>query len=511
MEINTAEVKLMDEEKGQVEVTPRSATWGGSAPTSPRTALNRSQSLDMDAEDIDVITSNLFQVNPYRSAGPSLSNGTALLPKNGLGGSPYTHTVSGSRRRLSAAEEYKSDEVLMLEITADGKQSFKNMRLRDLLDYVNAEARKLDSQGGGYGVGKQRDKQEKGLTGAGSGSNLSQAMDSNTEAQDSYCSAANPLRLRDLRRLEARFDGSDESTLLVRWHAILISLEPIMAIVMTNRIILLVPDGADSLLSLVEDHMMLWVESKQQAAEQQAAQQQASVPVVVDSTPFEVHAYDAMLTTVSSLLSREYTRFEREVDSVLTLFKQKGLILSVDAQENMRSLKNQASRMLTRLTSFRRALEDLVEDDEDMALMNLTLLKRRPRLYQYPLSSEVLGKHEEIEELLENYLNDYNSIESKLLYQKQQMQSAEELLRIRLDTARNTLLLVNTQFGILACAIAFGSFVVGGFGMNLTTELNAMPGLFALVFALTFVVIMLLFAVVVLYLRTSGTLPVGSN
>ena len=97
-------------------------------------------------------------------------------------------------------------------------------------------------------------------------------------------------------------------------------------------------------------------------------------------TPFEVHAYDALLTTASSLLSREYTRFETNVDIVLTLFSKKGLILSVDAQEKMSSLKNQVSRMLARIASFRRALEDLVEDDEDMALMNLTLLSRSPSL-----------------------------------------------------------------------------------------------------------------------------------
>ena len=189
-------------------------------------------------------------------------------------------------------------------------------------------------------------------------------------------------------------------------------------------------------------------------------------------------------------------------------FQQKGCILSIDAQEKMRQLKNQASRMLTRLASFRRALGDVVEDDEGMALMNLTLLKNKPRLYKYPLSPNILGTHEEIEELLENYLNDYNSIESKLMYLKQQMQSAEELVSLRLDTARNQLLVANTLFAILACAIAMGSFVVGGFGMNLdNTELESVPGLFAVIFALCVVVIVLCFVSIVLYLRSTGTLP----
>ena len=83
--------------------------------------------------------------------------------------------------------------------------------------------------------------------------------------------------------------------------------------------------------------------------------------------------------------------------------------------------------------------------------MNLTLLKRRPRLSVSPLLGDP-GKHEEIEEL-ENYLNDTILLRASS-YQKQQMQSAE-LLRIRLDTARNTLLLVNTQFGSVRHCIRF--------------------------------------------------------
>jgi Mg2+ and Co2+ transporter CorA len=198
---------------------------------------------------------------------------------------------------------------------------------------------------------------------------------------------------------------------------------------------------------------------------------------------------------------------------VLGQFKQKGLILSIDAQEKMRLLKNQASRMLARLASFRRALEDVVEDDEGMALMNLTLLKQKPRLYKYPLTSSILGTHEEIEELLESYLNDYNSIESKLVYLKQQMQSAEELVSLRLDTARNQLLVANTMFAVLACAISFGGYITGAFGMNLdnTDKLQATDGLFSVVFATSFAVIVLGFTTVVLYLQGSGTLPTRNN
>ena len=139
---------------------------------------------------------------------------------------------------------------------------------------------------------------------------------------------------------------------------------------------------------------------------------------------FEAHAYDALLTTVNSLLTQEYNKINLEVQGILRQFKQKGCILSIDAQEKMRMLKNQLSEISGRIDSFQRALDDVVEDDEGMALMNLNLLSSNPNLYQYPLSAEILGTHEEVEELLENYLNDFNSTESKLEYLKAQMQSA---------------------------------------------------------------------------------------
>ena len=77
--------------------------------------------LDMDAEDIDAISSNLIQVSPFTTPATLKSNGT----------------------RIGIGKLYlKNSRVIsMLEITSDGQQSFKNMRLRELLEYVNAEAK----------------------------------------------------------------------------------------------------------------------------------------------------------------------------------------------------------------------------------------------------------------------------------------------------------------------------------------------------------------------------------
>jgi hypothetical protein len=68
------------------------------------------------------------------------------------------------------------------------------------------------------------------------------------------------------------------------------------------------------------------------------------------------------------------------VQNVLAYFKT-GSLLPIEVQENMRNLKNDLSLMLNRTTSSRNALLNLTEDDEEMALMNLTLLKENPKLY----------------------------------------------------------------------------------------------------------------------------------
>jgi len=450
------------------------------------------------------------------------------------------------RKKGSAHLRHDAGEpVLMLEMTSEGVNSFKQMQLRELLDYVNNLAKETDQKHGGFGFPP---------CGYGARDLNASSLASTAIAESAYCSAANPLRLRDLRRLESNLNvamGSD-STILVRWHCVLFALDPIQALIMNDRLILIVPDGADSLLSIIEDHILEWVDEfitkdlplppSQTITPKESFQDLPTkdvstsdihlagttagsgstdrrTPLLSPSSkmqelgeayvPFEMHAYDTLLTTVASLQNQEYIRTNNEVQGILTQFQQKGCILSIDAQEKMRKLKNHVSHMTNRLESFERALDDIVENDEDMALMNLSLLRNKPTMYKYPLVKELVGTHEEVEELLENYLNDYKSIEAKLEYLKAQMQSAEELVSLRLDTARNQLLVANTAFAVLACSIASGSYVTGAFGMNLdnTMRLQSEPGVFNLVFVMTAVGIVIVFYVIIWYLRYTGILP----
>jgi hypothetical protein len=223
---------------------------------------------------------------------------------------------------------------------------------------------------------------------------------------------------------------------------------------MANRVILIVPDGADSLLQLLDQYMQEWVTAngsashtppvdndgaptdrleddaevwvtsqpsgsstppsyhaggKSPASSSVAPGLQAvsdvlrrlslgGVPVPTEAPiataiehkhrplntqdlPFELHAFEALLTTVMALETQEFNRVNAQVQSVLGYFRT-GSLLPIEVQERMRNRKNELLVMLRRISSARSAINELTEDDEDMALMSLSVLRAKPLLYR---------------------------------------------------------------------------------------------------------------------------------
>jgi hypothetical protein len=94
-----------------------------------------------------------------------------------------------------------------------------------------------------------------------------------------------------------------------------------------------------------------------------------------------LHAFEALLTTVMALETQEFNRVNAQVQSVLGYFRT-GSLLPIEVQERMRNRKNELLVMLRRISSARSAINELTEDDEDMALMSLSVLRAKPLLYR---------------------------------------------------------------------------------------------------------------------------------
>jgi Mg2+ and Co2+ transporter CorA len=198
--------------------------------------------------------------------------------------------------------------------------------------------------------------------------------------------------------------------------------------------------------------------------------------------------------------------YEKEVDSILGVFKIASVI-PLEKQEEMREMKDKVNQMMTQTNAIKSALDEILEDEDDLALLNLSVLKQKPYLYSLPLVDQILILKEEMEVLLESYLMEFNTITNKLNILQQKLKSAEESVSLRLDTSRNQLLIADTCVSVISLCIALGSYVGSIFGMNLSNHVETDPAMFSHVAVFTTFAITII-AIAVLYMfKSRGILP----
>ena len=100
------------------------------------------------------------------------------------------------------------------------------------------------------------------------------------------------------------------------------------------------------------------------------------------SSTAELRGYTAMLATITALHRQDYTILAGKVESALYNFKSLQNI-TADMQDTLRVLKNAVLSQIIKNDSYRRLLKALFDSPEDLAMMNLTLLKDKPHLYKY--------------------------------------------------------------------------------------------------------------------------------
>ena len=372
------------------------------------------------------------------------------------------------------------------------------------------------------------------------------------------------LHPRDMRRLVTPFSGSNEPEFIVRRHVLLLNFDPLRAIVLRDRLLVLVPDGADQILETLakrikgglrgmeasvfgdEQHSstseagryrktasVIAEEIATQAAQLDAnhdghlhtantkkmlqsalakydpsspvpfkkhssgesgSEEEATAPDDTFDTdewddlkgkewidlPFELQSVDAVLHTVSGMLTEEADDLQEyafgEIEQLLHSTKK---ITSEHGHDILRYLKSDISEMIGRCQGFVRAINVVLDDDEDLALMNLSRLITHPERFIQPVPDEIL--HEESDEpelILEAYLQQSNSNTNVLELLRQQVTTTEELMNMKSDSVRNRLLYINTVVSLITLGVGTGSFVGSIFGMNLYNGLEENPNAF---------------------------------
>ena len=168
----------------------------------------------------------------------------------------------------------------------------------------------------------------------------------------------------------------------------------------------------------------------------------------------------------------------------------------------LRHIKNEVSNLEARARDTAEAISATLDEDEDMCMMRLSLLRERPTIFEPPISAELLTQHDDVELLLESYLQDSEAVQTRLELLRLSIDNAEDLFTMKLDIARNRLITADTIFTLLGMIAAAGALVAGLFGMNLDQHKAS----FLWVAASTAVVCVVATAAIFSYLLKSDTL-----
>lgn len=140
-------------------------------------------------------------------------------------------------------------------------------------------------------------------------------------------------------------------------------------------------------------------------------------------------------------------------------------------------LKNGLTSFEVTLRETAGAMRDLLETDEDMAQMYLSVKKHTGNS---PLPSE----HGEVEVILETYLRKVDELENEVEQNVKSISLTEEHIQIRLDSNRNSMMKMELLASISTLGVTTAALGAGLFGMNLPSHLEGHPYAFWSVTAL---------------------------
>ncbi|XP_002970772.2 magnesium transporter MRS2-11, chloroplastic [Selaginella moellendorffii] len=267
------------------------------------------------------------------------------------------------------------------------------------------------------------------------------------------------LRLRDIRSVDpSLWVTNSMPSLLVRDNAILLNLGSLRAIATPESVLLFDHKNIGAQLFLETIVQRLNVENS------------GSV-----SMPFELEVIEAALISRTQRLEQTLMKVEPKVLALLEILPNK---LTGDVLEDLRVSKQSLVELIAKSDALRQMLLDLLETPQDIRRM--AILGRNCRLgnngsFECVVSADkqiAEDEEEEIEMLIENYLQRSESCHGqaqKLLDSAREMEDsiAVNLSSRRLEVGRLELLLQVATF----CS-ALGALIAGLFGMNLRSYLE---------------------------------------
>lgn len=364
------------------------------------------------------------------------------------------------------------------------------------------------------------------------------------------------LPARDLRLLDPLFVYP--STILGREKAIVVNLEQIRCIITADEVLLLNSLDSYVLQYVVELQRRLTAAGVNEVWQSEGdtnRRRSRNFDNVFGNTspdylPFEFRALEVALEAACTFLDSQAAELEIEAYPLLDELTSKISTLNL---ERVRRLKSRLVALTRRVQKVRDEIEQLMDDDGDMAEMYLTEKKSRMEASFYgdqsvlgyrsndiqsisapvsPVSSPpdtrklekslsiARSRHEsmrssdsttdsveELEMLLEAYFVVIDSTLNKLTSLKEYIDDTEDFINIQLDNVRNQLIQFELLLTTATFVVAIFGVVAGIFGMNFTIPFFDEPAAFKWVLIITGVCGIIIFSAFVWFFKYRRLMP----
>ncbi|XBW38302.1 hypothetical protein QEN19_003891 [Hanseniaspora menglaensis] len=185
-------------------------------------------------------------------------------------------------------------------------------------------------------------------------------------------------------------------------------------------------------------------------------------PQNIHTIPFELQVLETIMMNILGVLDSQCKIIENECGSVL-----KNLENQID-REKLKDLLIKSKSLATfhqRCLLIRNVLDELLETDEDLQGMSLTLLINKD---MNSIDMETLEKNSgNCEMMLETYYYQFNELVQRLDTLITNIKSTEDIVNIMLDANRNALLLFELKVTIYTLGFTIATLMPSFYGMNL--------------------------------------------
>ncbi|WJZ89806.1 hypothetical protein VitviT2T_008997 [Vitis vinifera] len=194
------------------------------------------------------------------------------------------------------------------------------------------------------------------------------------------------------------------------------------------------------------------------------------------SMPFELEVVEAALLSRIQRLEQKLMDLEPRVQALLEVLPNR---LTADILEQLRLSKQTLVELGSRAGALKQMLLDLLEDPHEIRRMcimgkNCTLVKGNENMEcSVPLEKQIAEEEEEeIEMLLENYLQRCESCHGQAERLLDSAREMEDSIAVNLSSRRLEVSRVELLLQVGTFCIAVGALVAGIFGMNLKSYLE---------------------------------------